>query len=118
MDTARLAPWQVTVSCEHGETTTPWRRACRNGCHLAAPERAAGCLAFNPSRQTMATVGVVHHGRRLRCGCDRTYWMRYGPDYGKETPAFGIQTIERRLPEDELEEMKVSVQQVKGWPPC
>jgi hypothetical protein len=92
----------VTVTCGHGKTRMPWRRACGNGCHHGGPFRAQRCARVNPDSETLTTLAVMGHGHRVRCGCDEAYWMQYGQIHGEEGELdVGIQVEDRMLSTDE-----------------
>jgi hypothetical protein len=101
--------WTVRVRCAHGSTSTPWRRACPDGCHLQSAAGAARCPRVTPTDDLVVTAGMLRHGLRLRCGCDEAYWMLAGPEHHKLETHVLIQDRERRLPADEEEHLRQSL---------
>ncbi len=101
--------WVVRVTCAHGSTTTPWRRACRDGCHLAEGARAAPCPHVTPPHEVVVAAGMIRHGLSLRCGCDGWHWMTSGPHHHRFETHVWIKDKERRLPADEEEQLRQSL---------
>src|SRR6187399_584267 len=101
--------WTVTVTCPHGSTTTPWRRACRDGCHLQSAAGAARCRQVTPPQDLVVAAGMIRHGLALRCGCDSYHWMTRGPHHHQLEESAWIQDKERRLPSEEEEQLRQSL---------
>jgi hypothetical protein len=101
--------WVVVVTCAHGSTSTPWRRACRDGCHLQSAAGAARCRQVTPPQDLVVAAGMIRHGLALRCGCDAAHWMARGPHHHQLEESAWIQDKERRLPADEEERLRQSL---------
>ena len=93
----------VTVTCQHGVTVLPWRRACPNGCQERPGSRALRCKRVSPTDEALRSVATLCHGQRMGCGCDESYWMTEGPEH--PTRAFHVQAEDRRLTSDEYREL-------------
>jgi hypothetical protein len=93
-------PLSVRVTCEHAATSQPWRRTCPHGCHRGGYWRASRCIRVCPPREVLEALGVLGHGARVGCGCDRRYWMTQGqlhlrlPGIDEAGPEHGLSTLE------------------------